>query len=80
MNPEKVNKTVAKRKSKYDLHGQTFIQHLREEQFNNRYSLNDRKQQYDALNDPYTSYYFCNPSVKMHLKTFRKAIRYESNE
>lgn len=30
MNPEKANKTVAKRRSKYDIHGQTFIQHLRE--------------------------------------------------
>ena len=75
MNPEITAKSVGKRKSKYDLHGQSFIQHLREQQFNNRYSLTDRKQNYDALNDPYTSYYFSNPSVKMHLKTFRKAIR-----
>lgn len=80
MNPEKASKIVAKRRSKYDIHGQTFIQYLREEQFNNRYALTDRKQQYDALNDPHASTYFSNSSVKMHLKTLRKSIREESNQ
>jgi hypothetical protein len=30
MNPEIAAKSIVKRKSKYDLHGQSFIQHLRE--------------------------------------------------
>jgi len=79
MNLDFLNRSHSKRKNKYEIHGQTFIQQLREEQFNNRYCLTDRKQQYDALNDPYTSYYFSNPSVKMHLKTLKKAIKQEPN-
>jgi hypothetical protein len=52
-----------------------FLHQIREDRFNNRYSLSDRTHHYEALNDPYTSYYFANPSVKQHLRCFRRAIR-----
>jgi hypothetical protein len=62
-------------KQKKQKHNHSILNFIREERFNNRYSLTDRKEHYDALNDPYTSYYFSNPSVKGHLKRFQKAIR-----
>lgn len=51
----------------------------REERFNNRFSLNERAKAYDALSDPYTSYYFSNQTVKEHLKELKRAIKHEPN-
>ncbi len=51
----------------------------REERFNNRLSLNEKVKNYEALSDPYTSYYFANKSVKDHLKDLKKALKYEPN-
>lgn len=51
----------------------------REEGFNNHYSLGEKAREYEALNDPYTSYYFSNRSVKKHLRELKKAIRFEPN-
>jgi|JI9StandDraft_1071089.scaffolds.fasta_scaffold83682_2 hypothetical protein len=66
-------------RSRKKLQGEPINNYTREERFNNRYSVRERKKQYDALGDPFTSYYFSNRSVKEHLKKFKKAIREEPN-
>lgn len=66
-------------RSRKKLYGDSINNYIREEGFNNRYSVRDRKESYDALGDPYTSYYFSNRSVRDHLKKFKRAIREEPN-
>lgn len=41
--------------------------------------LGEKPQRYEALDDPYTSYYFSNASVKQHLKGLKRAIKEERN-
>ena len=60
-------------------HRSPYDERSRERLFNNRYSLTDKTHRYEALEDPYTSYYFANRSVKQHLKGMKKALKREKN-
>ena len=62
-------------KGRFRKNHEIILNQLREESFNLRYSIKDQKRDYSALTDPHASYYFASPSVKDHLKRYRKAIR-----
>ena len=40
--------------------------------FQNSWSINYKKPNYDALGDPHASYYFLNKSMRKHLKSLKK--------
>lgn len=44
--------------------------------FENSWSITYRKPNYDALGDPHASYYFLNKSMRKHLTSLRKVIRF----
>jgi hypothetical protein len=79
MEAETINKKIQKPKPRYHHYPEEVLQSSREERFANRWSISERPKNYDALGDPFTSYYFSNKSVKQHLKELKRAIREEPN-
>lgn len=59
-----INKTIAGHRQQNNKH----------KPFQNSWSINYRKPDYTALNDPHASYYFLNKSVHKHLFSLRKVL------
>ena len=75
MEVDLITRANKKMKARYRKNPEIIINELREERFNLRYSLTDSKRDYSALVDHHASYYFSSPSVKDHLKRYRKAVK-----
>ena len=77
MEVDLITRSNKKMKARYRRNPEVLYQGIREEGFNLRYRVTDQKRDYSALTDPHASYYFSSPSVKDHLKRYRRAVRVE---